>query len=152
MKKIYLANPYGFSAQQNDILLPLLVSALRSLGLEVWEPFSRNQLDFSVPQWAYKVGQADVRDVKESDAIFAVVNGVPPDEGVAVELGIAIALDKPTFLFRDDFRRVSDSGEYPLNLMLFTGVPADSWHDYYYTSVEDIINPNKALAKWSISK
>ena len=41
-KTIYLANPYGFSEQQNRLLLPLFVEALESLGLEVWEPFERN--------------------------------------------------------------------------------------------------------------
>ena len=66
-------------------------------------------------------------DVATSDAIFAVVNGVPPDEGVMIELGMAIALKKPTFLFRDDLRRVVESEQYPLNLnlMLFTGLPED---------------------------
>ena len=41
-KTIYLANPYGFSAQQRALLLPQLVDALEALGLEVWEPFERN--------------------------------------------------------------------------------------------------------------
>ena len=85
----------------------------------------------------------------ESDAIFAIVNGAPPDEGVMVELGMAIALSKPTFLFRDDFRRVTDSGQYPLNLMLFTGLPEEGWRDFYYTSVEEITSPEKALARWA---
>ena len=149
-KSIYLANPYGFSAQQRDLLLPPLVEVLESLGLEVWEPFSRNnQDDFSHAGWAYRIGQKDYGDVRESDATFAVVNGVPPDEGVMVELGMAIALSKPTFLFRDDFRRVTDSEEYPLNLMLFTGIPQTGWQDYYYTAVEEISSPDKALAKWA---
>ena len=152
MKKIYLANPYGFSAQQKALLLPQLVAALEDLGLEVWEPFERNnQVDFAEEGWAYKIGQADYRDVVESDGIFAVVNGVPPDEGVMVELGMAIALKKPTFLFRDDFRGASDSGEYPLNLMLFTGMPQEGWQDYYYTSIEEIASPEKALARWAQS-
>ena len=100
-KTIYLANPYGFSVQQRDLLLPQMVAALEELGLEVWEPFARNnQVDFLAAGWAYRVGQGDFRDVVESDAIFAVVNGVPPDEGVMVELGMAIALGKPTFLFQ----------------------------------------------------
>ena len=44
MKKIvYLANPYGFSAQQKTLLLPQLVAALEDLGLEVWEPFRPEQ-------------------------------------------------------------------------------------------------------------
>ncbi len=109
-KTIYLANPFGFSAQQKVMLLPPLVAALEELGLEAWEPFARNnQLDFLKSGWAYRIGQRDFRDVVESDAIFAVVNGVPPDEGVMIELGMAIALEKPTFLFRDDFRRVVES-------------------------------------------
>ena len=149
-KAIYLANPYGFSAQQRALLLPPIVTALGSLGLVVWEPFARNnQVDFQAAGWAYQVGQKDFRDVAESDAIFAVVNGVPPDAGVMVELGMAIALGKPTFLFRDDFRRATDSERYPLNLMLFTGLPEEGWQDYYYTSVEEIISPDKALARWA---
>ena len=151
-KTIYLANPYGFSAQQKMVLLPRLVEALEALGLEVWEPFARNnQEDFLSEGWAYRVGRKDLRDVVESDAIFAVVNGVPPDEGVMVELGAAIALGKPTFLFRDDFRRVTDSEEYPLNLMLFTGLPQKGWQDYFYTSIEEIASPDKALALWADS-
>ena len=149
-KTIYLANPYGFSAQQRELLLPGLVEALESLGLEVWEPFERNkQEDTAQTGWAYRIGQADFRDVRDSDAIFAVVNGVPPDDGVMVELGMAIALGKPTFLFRDDFRRATDSEEYPLNLMLFTGIPEQGWRDYYYTSVAEIGSEDKALAKWT---
>ena len=148
-KTIYLASPYGFSAQQKTMLLPPIVSALEELGLEVWEPFARNnQVDFSEAGWAYRIGQRDTEDVAEADAIFAVVNGVPPDEGVMVELGMAIALGKPTFLFRDDFRRVADSEQYPLNLMLFTGLPNEGWQDSYYTSVEEITSPEKALARW----
>ena len=149
-KTIYLASPYGFSVQQKTMLLPPIVSALEELGLEVWEPFARNnQVDFSETGWAYRIGQRDTEDVAEADAIFAVVNGVPPDEGVMVELGMAIALGKPTFLFRDDFRRVADSGQYPLNLMLFTGLPSEGWQGSYYTSVEEIASPEKALARWA---
>ena len=149
-KTIYLASPYGFSVQQKTMLLPPIVSALEELGLEVWEPFARNnQVDFSETGWAYRIGQRDTEDVAAADAIFAVVNGVPPDEGVMVELGMAIALGKPTFLFRDDFRRVTDSEQYPLNLMLFTGLPNEGWQNSYYTSVEEITSPEKALARWA---
>ncbi len=148
-KRVYLANPYGFSKQWKGLLRPL-VRELEKLGLEVWEPFTRNnQVDFAAPGWAYTVGQRDFQDVREADAIFAVVNGTPPDEGVMVELGMAIALGKPSFLFRDDFRRCTDSEEYPLNLMLFTGMPRDDWRAYFYTSVREIASPDKALALWA---
>lgn len=148
-KAIYLANPYGFSEQQRDLLLPPIVSALESIGIEVWEPFSRNnQVDFSQPGWAYQVAQADLKDVQQCDGIFAIVNGMPPDEGVMVELGIAIALQKAIFLFRDDFRRCTDSEQYPLNLMVFAGLPETDWQRYYYTSVAEISAPEKALYQW----
>lgn len=149
-KTVYLASPYGFSEQQRTLLLPQLVAALEALGLEVWEPFARNnQIDRNEPDWAWRIGQADFEDVREADAIFAVVNGAPPDEGVMVELGMAIALGKPTFLFRDDFRRVTDSENYPLNLMLFTGLPREGWRNWYYESIEALGDSEKALARWA---
>ncbi|HIK55518.1 MAG TPA: nucleoside 2-deoxyribosyltransferase [Synechococcales cyanobacterium M55_K2018_004] len=145
-KRLYLANPYGFSQQQRSLLLPPIITALESLGAEVWEPFERNnQVDFASPGWAYQVAQRDVQDVRNCDGIFAIVNGTPPDEGVMVELGMAIALDKSIFLFRDDFRRCTDSEAYPLNLMVFAGLPEVGWEQYFYTSVEEIRSPEKAL-------
>lgn len=148
-KKIYLANPYGFSQQQRSLLLPPIVQSLKSLGAEVWEPFERNnQIDLAQAGWAYQVAQADMQDVKACDGIFAIVNGTPPDEGVMVELGMAIALNKSIFLFRDDFRRCTDSEQYPLNLMIFAGLPETGWQDYFYTSVAEITSPEKALATW----
>ena len=150
-KSVYLANPYGFSAQQRTLLLPPLIDAVAALGLDVWEPFSRTggKIDRTKPGWAYDVGQLCLQDVREADAIFAVVNGVPPDEGVMIEMGMAIALGKPTFLFRDDFRSVADTEEYPLNLMLFTGMPQAEWERHYYRSVEEIGAADKALARWA---
>ena len=65
-----------------------------------------------------------------------------------IELCIAIALGKATFLFRDDFRKCTDSDEYPLNLMIFLGIPYDSWNDYYYRSLGEIDNESKAIYKW----
>ena len=39
-RTIYLASPYGFSAQWKRLLLPEFIGALEALGLEVWEPFA----------------------------------------------------------------------------------------------------------------
>ncbi len=149
LKTVYLASPYGFSSQWRERLLPDFVELLENMGVEVWEPFSRNsQVDFSRPGWANKVALADLKDVKEADAIFAIVNGTPPDEGVMVELGIAIALDKPIFLFRDDFRRCTDSEDYPLNLMVFAGLPSVGWKNYFYTHIDEIRDPKKEFVRW----
>ena len=149
-KTLYLANPYGFSPAQRAGPLNELIDALEAVGAEPWEPFALGDQEgwIGQPGWAYKVGQNDLRLVREADGIFAVVNGCPPDEGVMVELGMAIAWGKPTFLFRDDFRRCADSETYPLNLMVFTGLGEHGWEDYWYTSVEEIADPAKALVRW----
>ena len=73
-----------------------------------------------------------------SDAIFAIV-GTPPDEGHG-KVSAAIALGKGV-LFRDDFRHCTDCEEYPLNLMVFTGLPRRGWQDYYYSYVAEISGP-----------
>ena len=73
----------------------------------------------------------------------------PPDEGVMIELGIAIALKKKIFLFRDDFRNCSDNNQYPLNLMLFLGLPRDNWKKYYFESLIDIEDNNKGFVEWA---
>lgn len=148
-KSIYLANAYGFSLQQKG-LLNELVEKLQSLELEVYEPFERNnQIDRTAKGWAYSIGQADVSDVRNADGIFAVLNGCPPDEGVVFELGLATAWGKAIFLFRDDFRNCTDCEDYPLNLMLFTGLPELEWERYLYTSLGELTDPNKALVEWA---
>ena len=148
-KTLYLASPYGFSDHWKLRLLPEYIQKLEFMGAEVWEPFSRNSdVDLSIPGWANKVACSNFRDLKNCDGLFAIVNGSPPDEGVMVEIGVAIALGKPTFLFRDDFRKCTDSDEYPLNLMIFLGIPSDSWDDFYYQSLDDINNQEKAIYKW----
>ena len=148
-KTLYLASPYGFSEHWRLKLLPDFISKLEFMGARVLEPFARNtNIDLSKPGWANKVASSNLNDLMRSDGLFAIVNGSPPDEGVMVELGVAIALGKPTFLFRDDFRKCTDSDEYPLNLMLFLGIPSDSWNDYYYSSLDEIDNKSKSIYKW----
>ena len=148
-KTLYLASPYGFSKHWTLNLLPDFITKLELMGARVWEPFARNSsIDISTNGWANKVACSNLNDLRQVDGLFAIVNGAPPDEGVMVEIGIAIALGKPTFLFRDDFRKCTDSDEYPLNLMIFLGIPSDSWNDYYYSSLDEITCKEKAIYKW----
>ena len=148
-KTLYLASPYGFSKHWSSKLLPDFIAKLEFIGASVWEPFARNSsIDFSTPGWAEKVAKSNFNDLKQADGLLAIVNGTPPDEGVMVEIGIAIALGKPTFLFRDDFRKCTDSDDYPLNLMIFLGIPSASWNDYYYSSLDEITCKDKAIYKW----
>ena len=40
------------------------------------------------------------------------------------------------------------STSYPLNTMIFSGLPERGWEDYFYRSVDEIRSPNKAVARW----
>ncbi len=151
-KKLYLANPYGFSKQTKN-LLPEFNRIFKNLNVEVYEPFERTKhLITNKNNWAYDLAKTNFNDLKSCDCIFAIVNGNPPDEGVMVELGISIALNKEIFLFRDDFRNCSDSDQYPLNLMLFVGLSKESWSKNYFVSIEDILNPKKNFLNWAKRK
>ena len=149
-KKLYLANPFGFSKQTKN-LLPTFIKIFQDLNVDVYEPFERTKHLISEKNWAYKVAKTNYEDLKLCDCIFAIVNGNPPDEGVMVELGIAIALKKEIFLFRDDFRNCSDSDQYPLNLMLFVGLPEEEWSKNYFQNLEDINSPKKNFVNWAQS-
>ena len=148
-KKLYLASPYGFS-KQTKTLLNEFIEIFNDLNIEVFEPFGRAKtLMQQESEWAYEVAKSNFHDLKKCDCIFAIVNGMPPDEGVMIELGIAIALKKKIFLFRDDFRNCSDSNQYPLNLMLFLGLPRNNWKKYYFESLQDIKSNKKGLLEWA---
>jgi len=148
-KKLYLANPYGFSKQTKK-LLPEFIKIFNDLNLEVFEPFERTKhLIKKRGDWAYNLAKTNYEDLKKCDCIFAIVNGSPPDEGVMIELGISIALKKEIFLYRDDFRNCSDSNDYPLNLMLFLGLPKNDWQRYFLESLEDITSDKKLFLEWS---
>ena len=148
-KKLYLANPYGFSKQTKTLLYEF-INIFNDFNLEVYEPFERTKhLIQKKDGWAYDLAKCNFNDLKGCDCIFAIVNGNPPDEGVMIELGIAIALKKEIFLFRDDFRNCSDSNQYPLNLMLFLGLPRDNWEKYYFESLKDIKSNKKGFVQWA---
>ena len=151
-KKLYLANPYGFSKQTKNLLAEF-IKIFRDLNIEVYEPFERTKLLISNKgNWAYDIAKTNLNDLRSCDGIFSIVNGNPPDEGVMVELGIAIALKKEIFLFRDDFRNCSDSNQYPLNLMLFVGLSKENWSRNYFETLEDIKSPNKNFLNWACNK
>ena len=148
-KKLYLANSFGFSKQTKNLLYEF-INIFSDLNIEVYEPFERTKnIIQGEDNWAYDLAERNFQDLKNCACIFAIVNGNPPDEGVMIELGIAIALKKKIFLFRDDFRNCSDSNQYPLNLMLFLGLPRDNWRKYNFESISDIMSCEKGFVEWA---
>ena len=53
-KKLYLANPYGFS-KQTKVLLHEFIEIFNDLNVEVFEPFERaKRLTQQESEWAYE--------------------------------------------------------------------------------------------------
>ena len=116
-KVVYLANNWGFAPTTANGPLKDMVKVLEDAGFAVLEPFARNQ-DADNPR---ATCEKDLDDIRASDYVVAVLNGEPPDVGVAVEVGYAAALGKHIFLFRDDFRICGDTSTFPVNLMFMAG-------------------------------
>ena len=81
-KKLYLANPYGFSKQTKSLLYEFL-NIFNDLNIEVYEPFERTKhIIKKEGNWAYDLAASNLYDLEKCDCIFAIINGTPPDEGV----------------------------------------------------------------------
>ena len=55
---------------------------------------------------------------------------------------------KKKFLFRDDYKKCSESEEYPLNLIIILGLPQAHLKKYYFESIEEIEDANKNFIQW----
>ena len=101
---VYLASPLGFSSSAKEFILPRFVQALELCGCEVYEPFSQNEQagrgpgnGTSAETWAFDIAHADRDAAAECDAIFAIINGLPPDEGVAGNSALRRVRGSPPF-------------------------------------------------------
>lgn len=60
------------------------------------------------------VFERDTRAIEEADVVVAVLDGRTVDEGVAFELGFALALGKPCIAFKSDDRAMLPTGDNPM--------------------------------------
>jgi nucleoside 2-deoxyribosyltransferase len=137
-KKAYLAGP--------DVFLPESIEVgerLKSLclqhGMDGLYPLDNQMPKLeTVEDAAHWISAANIDLIRQADYVIANLNpfrGFEPDSGTCVEVGIAIALNKPVFAYFSDHRPMADKvptdannldtqGMYvenfnlPLNLML----------------------------------
>lgn len=152
-RTLYLANGLGFSASARTLCLAPLVKAVEALGVRVIEPFAdNNEVSLAhtrTVEQELEIARLDMEGVRKSDGVLCVASSPIPDEGAMVEVGLALAWGKPVFILNDDFRYGTAGETLPMNLMLFAGMAADTWNDSYYTSVEELADADKALARWA---
>jgi nucleoside 2-deoxyribosyltransferase len=136
---VYLAGPSGFTAPglmwHNDILVPKVLAA-GLIPKDPWDDQSAiadvlNTMEFG-PQRreALQVanlqqGRHDLRLIRESHAILAVLDGCDVDSGTALEIGYGFARGLLVVGLRTDIRGSGDNEGSEVNLMIETCI-ADS--------------------------
>lgn len=149
---LYIANSLGFGAHAREHMLRDVITTVRDMGFHVVEPFRDNNeqnlgAERTVAQ-EFEVAGRDVDSVKTADGVLCIVSSAVPDEGAMVEVGMAIALHKPVLYLNDDVRFRPNGRCLPMNLMLFCHARPNTWDRYYYTSIDGLRDPQKALHTW----
>jgi nucleoside 2-deoxyribosyltransferase len=147
--RLYFAAPL-FSEAERAFNLDV-TSRIEALGFDVFLPqrdgFEKQgsqHATLSVEEVAREIFDLDRREVYRSEVIVAVLDGRVPDEGVAVEIGLAFAErehrrgPRPIIGLMTDWR-VAFPNE-PLNAMLFGAL------DDIYTDVDALLARLRKLA------
>ena len=108
--KIYMAGPL-FSAAELAFNREL-ASLLRGCGHEVFLPQEHEQRK-DLPAAIF---ESDVRGLDWAEVVVACLDGPDPDSGTCWELGYAYGKNKPSIVYRTDFRLFE--GTDPINLMM----------------------------------
>lgn len=108
--KIYMAGPLFSTAEL--AFNSELARALRNLGHEVFLPQEHEQRK-DMPAAIF---ESDVRGLDWAEVVVACLDGPDPDSGTCWELGYAYGKQKPSIVYRTDFRLFE--GTDPVNLMM----------------------------------
>ena len=108
-KKVYFAAPM-FSQADKDFNLAM-VNILEEAGYQVFLP-QRDGLEAALlvgkteEELTKMIFELDAQQVKKADIVFMNIDGRVPDEGAAVELGMAYMLSKRCYGFKTDTHSV----------------------------------------------
>lgn len=124
--RVYFAAPLFNEAekQYNETVVELLEDEGHSVflpqrdGLEGIDSLIRTEPDVADPADAMqKIFELDYGEVRNADVVTALLDGQIPDEGVAVEIGLAYAHDVPVVGLKTDIR--VHAQDEPLKAMVF---------------------------------
>jgi nucleoside 2-deoxyribosyltransferase len=132
-KRIYLANPLGFSEAGTRFIREVLAPELTRLGGQVVNPFdlvdkdrvlkigSMSPSPDRVEEWRLlnvEIGKLNQENIDKCDVVFAVLDGPDVDSGTASEIGYAYARQKLIVGYRSDFRLSADNEGGIVNLQV----------------------------------
>lgn len=106
MKKGYLAN--GLFGLGDRLINELVAKEVRAAipGVDLYVPQENMAInDKAAYADSLAIAEADMKALKESDFLVAVIDGVEIDAGVAAEIGAFSMLDRPIFGLYTDTRQ-----------------------------------------------
>lgn len=116
MKHIYLAGPF-FSDEQIDRVKKVEAalnenSTVKDFFSPRLSPENENTDEIGSPAWAKRIFEDDIRQIDQSDAVFAITDfeNENIDSGTAFEIGYAFNSNIPVVLLQEK--------DEPLNLMI----------------------------------
>ncbi|VVB75049.1 Nucleoside 2-deoxyribosyltransferase [Candidatus Tiddalikarchaeum anstoanum] len=122
--KAYLAGPWGFDSAgkkyMDEEVIPKLGKIQNLEILNPWELTPKDVIKNNPEKTALKIiYNNNIKAIKESNFIIAVLNGPQVDDGTAFELGYAAALGKKIIPYKDDWRTACKDGkDNEFNLMI----------------------------------
>lgn len=131
--KLYIASPFGFSEAGRAYMYGTVIPVISSLSYEILDPWKLTPAELlqsvgTMPYGPEKrdrwkelnkvIGANNTQAIRESDGIFAILDGVDVDSGTAAEIGFAAALGKPIVGYRGDFRLSADNEGSTVNLQV----------------------------------
>lgn len=130
---IYLASGLGFSPELRDYK-QRIIERLRQLGHDVLDPWAQLEFEIQIAaaqsivstearraalrSVAREIGASNERMIRNADVLFAVLDGLEVDSGVAAEAGMAFAIGKRCYGLRTDTRLSGEFEGTPFNLQL----------------------------------
>jgi len=132
-KKIYVASPFGFSEAGRDFMYRKLIPEIKRAGFEVIDPWKLTNQEYideilALPLDAGKptclknmnriIGSNNEKGIDRCHGIFAVLDGIDVDSGVASEIGVGYGRNKPILGYRSDFRLASENIGGKVNLQV----------------------------------
>lgn len=132
-KKLYIASPFGFSEAGRYYMYETVIPEIAHLGFEILDPWKLTPEELisevtAMPYGAEKrdkwreintiIGANNSKAIRESDGLFAILDGVDVDSGTASEIGYAAALSKPIVGYRGDFRLSADNEGGTVNIQV----------------------------------
>ena len=112
--RVFLAAPLFSEAERN--FNTQVAGELRAAGFDVWLAQEAPFIQEGSAEEKKAIFDGDIKALRDSNVVLAVLDGIDVDSGVAFEMGYAYAIGKPIFGLRTDYRTFSMIEQ--INLML----------------------------------